>query len=140
MKAMKKNTALWIDHKTAVLVTIDGDHTRVQHVESDAESHLKPSGGWKADGTVVAQAVANEHTADERRKHQYHTYYQKVVELLADSTDIALFGPGEAKIELAKEIEKNKDMHKKVRAVETCERMTEKQLIAKVNAFFSAKK
>ena len=136
---MKKNTALWIDHKTAVLITIEGDQTLVQHVDSDAESHLKPSGGWKADGTVVAQTVANEHTADERRKHQYHTFYQKVIELLADSTDIALFGPGEAKIELAKEIEKNREMHKKVSTIEACERMTENQLIAKANAFFSAR-
>jgi hypothetical protein len=62
-----------------------------------------------------------------------------VIALLADSTDIALFGPGEAKIELAAEIEKNSEMRKKVRTVETCERMTENQLIAKGKAFFSAK-
>uniref|UniRef100_Q3ARK0 Host attachment protein n=1 Tax=Chlorobium chlorochromatii (strain CaD3) TaxID=340177 RepID=Q3ARK0_CHLCH len=136
---MKNNTGLWIDHKTAILVNIKGDYTHVQHVESNAESNLKPSGGWKANGSVVAQAVANEHTADERRKHQYHTYYQKVIALLANSTEIALFGPGEAKIELAKEIEKNSDMHKKVSIVETCERMTENQLIAKIKSSFSAK-
>jgi hypothetical protein len=129
---MKKNTGIWIDHKEAILVSIEGDQTFVQHVESGAESHLKPSGGWKAGGTSVAQAVSNEHTADERRKQQHHAFYKKVIALLGDSSKIALFGPGEAKIELAKEIEKVSGLHKKITEVEPCDRMTENQLIAKV--------
>jgi hypothetical protein len=133
---MKKNTGIWIDHMEAVLVSIDGDQTFVQHVESGAESHLKPSGGWKAGGTTVAQAVFNEHTAEERRKHQYHAFYQKVIDLLSDSSKIALFGPGEAKLELSKAIEKVTELHKKVKTVEACDRMTENQFIAKVKAFF----
>jgi len=133
---MKKNTGLWIDHKEAVVVSIEGDQTFVQHVESGAESHLKPSGGWKSGGTSVAQAVYNEHTADERRKHQYHDFYQQVISLLDDSASIALFGPGEAKIELAKEIKKSGELHNKVTAVENCDRLTEKQLIAKVKTLF----
>ncbi len=137
---MKKNTGLWIDHKDAFLVSIEGDHSAVQHVESGAESHLKPSGGWKAAGTAVAQTVFNEHTADERRKHQYHAFYKKVIELLGDSAGIVIFGPGEAKIELAKEIEKVSELHKKVATVETCERMSENQLIAKVKTAFSVQR
>jgi hypothetical protein len=129
---MKKNTGIWIDHKEAILVSIDGGQTFVQHVESGAESNIKPSGGWKAGGTTVAQAVFNEHTAEERRKHQYHAFYKKVIALLGDSSGIALFGPGEAKIELAKEIEKVAELQKKITEVEPCERMTENQLIAKV--------
>jgi hypothetical protein len=136
LTAMKKYTGIWIDHKTAVLVSIEGDQAVVQHVESGAESHLKPAGGWKSGGTVVAQAVFNEHTADERRSHQYHAFYLKVIALLGGSTDIAIFGPGEAKIEFAKAIEKVNELHKKVKAVEACERLTENQLIAKVKAFF----
>ena len=37
---MKKYTGIWIDHKEAVLVSLEGDQTVVQHVESGAESHL----------------------------------------------------------------------------------------------------
>ncbi len=132
---MKKNTGLWIDHKEAILVSIQGDQTLVQHVESGAESHLKPSGGWKSGGTSVAQSVSNEHTAEERLKHQYHAFYQQVIKLLGDSTNIAIFGPGEAKIELAKEIGKSGELHKKVMGVETCERLTENQIVAKVKIF-----
>lgn len=133
---MNKNTGLWIDHKDALIVSIEGDQAALQHIESGAESHHKPSGGWKAGGTSVAQSVSNEHTDEERRKHQYHAFYQKVIGLLGDSEDIVIFGPGEAKAELAKEIGMIGELHKKVSAVETCERLTEKQLIAKVKAYF----
>ena len=137
---MKKNTGLWIDHKEAVLVYIEGDETVVQRLESGAESHHKPSGGWKSGGTNVAQSVSNEHVDEERRRHQYHAFYQKVMELLGDSAKVALFGPGEAKIELAKEIGKAAELHKKEVTVEACERLTENQLVAKVKTFFSVQK
>ena len=137
---MKKNTGLWIDHKEAILVSVEGDEVVVQRVESNAESHHKPSGGWKSGGTNVAQSVSNEHIDEERRKHQYHTFYQKVTGLLGDSAKLAVFGPGEAKIELVKEIEKVAELHKKEVAVEACERLTENQLVAKVKTFFSAHK
>jgi hypothetical protein len=133
---MKKNTGIWIDHKEAILVSMEGDQVAVQHVESGAESNLKPAGGWKSGGTVVAQSVFNEHTAEERRKHQYHSFYLKVIELLGESSHIAIFGPGEAKLEFAKEIEQVSGLHKKVSAVEVCDRLTENQLIAKVKAFY----
>ena len=138
MIAMKKNTGIWIDHKQAMLVSIQGNQTVVEHLESGAESHLKPSGGWKAGGTSVAQAVSNEHTVEERLKHQYHAFYQEVIKRLSDSDHIAVFGAGEAKVELAKEIAKTGELHKKVTAVETCERLTENQFAAKVKAFVFA--
>ena len=137
---MKKNTGLWIDHKEAILVSTEGDQIAVERVESAAESHFRPSGGWKSGGTVVAQSVSKEQKADEIRKHQYHAFYQKVIKLLGDSDHIALFGPGEAKRELAKEIEKVNLLQKKVVAVETCERLTDNQFVAKVKAFVFVQK
>ncbi len=137
---MKKNTGIWIDHKEAILVSIHDDQTLVERVESGAESHLKPSGGWKAGGTSVAQAVSNEHTAEERLKHQYHAFYQEVMTHLGDSDHIAVFGPGEAKVEFAKEIARISELHKKVTSVETCERLTENQFAAKVKTVIFTKK
>jgi len=134
--AMKKHTGLWIDHKDALIVSIAGDKTDVQSVESEAESHFRPSGGWKAAGTSVAQSVSKEHSAEESRKHQYHAFYKKVIALLDDSDDIVIFGPGEAKVELSSEISKARALHEKVKAVETCDRMTENQFVAKVKAYF----
>ena len=135
---MKKKMGIWIDHKEAILVSIEGDQTTVESIESHAESHFRPSGGRKAAGTSVAQSVSREQKADERRKHQLHKFYQMVIKKAGKADNIFIFGPGEAKLELAKEIEKIKGKHAKIAVVESSDRLTEKQIIAKVKSFFLA--
>lgn len=135
---MKKNTAIWLDHRDALLVHIEGETISVDHLESGAESHFKPSGGWKAGGTSVAQSVVREKSAEESRKHQYHSFYRQIMNLLGDSDAIAVFGPGEAKKELAGEIGAVHGLREKISTVEPCDRMTENQFIAKVREHFAA--
>ncbi|MEI7851410.1 MAG: hypothetical protein WCH86_06215 [Kiritimatiellales bacterium] len=99
--------------------------------------HFRPSGGWKAGGTSVAQSIVKEQTADERRKHGLHAFYQKVIKKVAGKTDeVYIFGPGEAKHELIKEVEKIKGPQITISAVETCDRLTLPQITAKVRSFF----
>ena len=131
-----KKIGIWIDHKEAFLISMQGDQTEVAHIESNADSHYKPSGGWKASGTSVAQAVSKEQTADERLKHQLHQYYQQVAAEVDKAQRVYICGPGAAKTELEKEIAKTKNPHAKIEAVETCDKMTEKQVVAKVKSFF----
>ena len=137
-RTMNKNIGIWIDHKEAILVLIEGDQTKVERIESDAESHFRPSGGRKAGGTCVAQSVSKEQKADERRKHQFHNFYQMVIKKAGKADNIFILGPGEAKLELAKEIEKIKGQHDRIAAVETSDRLTENQIVAKVKSFFLA--
>ncbi|NTW52306.1 MAG: hypothetical protein HGB22_06945 [Chlorobiaceae bacterium] len=133
---MKKNTGLWIDHKEAIMVVIKDGQATIQHVESGADGHFKATGGWKSGGTAVAQSISSEGKAEEIRKHQFHAFYKEVMHRLEDSTEIAVFGPGEAKTELGNEIKKNKQLQNKVSVIEACDRLTENQLVAKVKAFF----
>ncbi len=134
-----KNTGIWIDHKQAILVSIEeGGQPVVEHIKSKAEGHFRPSGGWKAGGTSVAQSVSNEHTADERRRHQFHTFYQTVVEAIGKADKIFIFGPGEAKSELAREIENVKGAHERIAALEASDKLTDNEVVAKVKSFFSS--
>ncbi|MBU0730464.1 MAG: hypothetical protein KKE17_08885 [Proteobacteria bacterium] len=134
---MMKKIGIWIDHREAILVFLKGDQATVERIESNAESHFNPSGGWKAGGTSVAQAISKEQKADERRMHQFHNFYQEVIKKAGQDYKIYIFGPGEAKLELVKEIEKIKDRQDRIAAVETSDRLTENQIVAKVKAFFS---
>ncbi|NTU57832.1 MAG: hypothetical protein HGB00_02770 [Chlorobiaceae bacterium] len=133
---MKKSTGLWIDHNEAILVMIVDDQTSVQHVESGADGHFKSTGGWKSQGSSVAQAVSSEGKAEEIRKHQLHAFYTDVINRLEDSSEIAILGPGEAKTELGNEIKKHGRLQEKVATVEACDRLTENQLVAKVKTLF----
>ncbi|MFH2059458.1 MAG: hypothetical protein ABIJ59_11230 [Pseudomonadota bacterium] len=133
----KKEIGIWIDHKEAILIVIEDGKTTVDHINSGAESHFRPSGGWKASGTNVAQSVSKEQKAEERRKHQHHNFYQMVITKAGNAGSLFIFGPGEAKLELAKEIEKIKGPKSKIAAVEAADRLTENQVVAKVKSFFS---
>lgn len=137
-RTMKQKMGIWIDRREAILVSLQDATTSIERIESNAESHFRPSGGWKASGTSVAQSISKEQKADERRKHQFHKFYQEVIEKSGKAKKIYIFGPGEAKLELVKEIETIKDRHERVAAVETCDSLTENQIVARVKSFFSA--
>ena len=53
-----------------------------------------------------------------------------------DADKILIFGPGEAKIELEKELKKSKELSLKIVGVEPADKMTEKQIAAKVKKVF----
>ncbi|MBM9511903.1 hypothetical protein [Desulfogranum marinum] len=137
-RTMTQKMGIWIDRREAILVSLQDAKTSIERIESNAESHFRPSGGWKASGTSVAQSISKEKTADERRKQQFHKFYQEVIEKTDKSDNIYIFGPGEAKLELVKEIEKIKDRHERIAAVETCDSLTENQIVAQVKSFFSS--
>lgn len=133
---MSRTIGLWIDHKEAVLVSIKDGMTSVRRVESEVGTRFSPSGGWKAGGTAMAQSIVKEQKEDERRRHHLHAYYQELIKVLNSAEELFIFGPGEAKYELVKELEKTKGSHVRISAVETCDKMTEPQIAAKVREFF----
>jgi hypothetical protein len=138
---MNNMTGIWIDHKEAVLVSMENGAMSVCRIESDAEPRTHSSGGFRSGGTSVAQSIAKEQTADERWKHGLHAFYQEVIHKLTGKADgVYVFGPGEAKHELIKEMEKIKGLHVRIYAVETCDKMTEPQIAAKVKAFLKQQK
>lgn len=138
--ALDKNLGMWVDHREAILVWLKGDKDLVERIESNVDSRFRPSGGWKASGSSVAQSISKEQNADERRNHQLHDFYQAVIKKLDKADTLFLFGPGQAKLELVKEMEKIKGRRNIVAAVEPADRLTENQLVAKVRAFFSVSK
>ncbi len=135
---MSRTIGLWIDHKEAVLVSMKDGATSVRRVESEVGTRFSPSGGWKAGGTAMAQSIVKEQKEDERRKHHLHAYYQELIKAVGAAEELFIFGPGDAKHELVKEIEKNKGLRVRISAVETCDKMTEPQVVAKVKTFFKA--
>jgi hypothetical protein len=66
---------------------------------------------------------------------QLNTYYDEVISFVRDAEAILLFGPGEAKGELKKRFERNK-LGGLIEAVETVDKMTDRQIAAKVREYF----
>jgi len=73
--------------------------------------------------------------ADDTRERDYMghlaNYYDEVIACIGDAETILIFGPGEAKGELKKRMEREK-IGIRIVAMETADKMTEAQIVAKL--------
>ncbi len=121
---MKKETGLWIDHRKAVIVFVSDEGEEIQEITSNLEGHVRFSGGTSEDGSP-------EDVRDRQFSNQLSSYYDEVIAVIRDSDSIQIFGPGEAKGELKNRLEK-KDLAGRILSVETVDKMTDRQIAAKV--------
>jgi stalled ribosome rescue protein Dom34 len=127
---MKRQVGLWIDHRKAVivLVTDEGEETRL--IESNMEKHVRFASGSSEDGSA-------ESTRDRQFAGHLDGYYDKVIASIRDAESILIFGPGEAKGELEKRLE-NKELGGRIVGIETVDKMTDRQIAARVRQHFPA--
>ena len=131
---MKTNAGLWIDHREAVIVVLSETGEETTRIPSAVEKQLRRSGEPSQGSFEVQQAPA-----DDSRERAYSghlaRYYDEIIAHLRGAGSILIFGPGEAKGELKKRFEHDKDGTRTV-AMETTDKMTEPQIVAKVRQHF----
>ena len=131
---MTQNIGLWIDHKQAFLIW--HNRKRVEVIPSNLEPRTHPSGGTRIGGRYN-QSVDSELRYNDRYNNQLSKYYEQVIATIQNADSIFIMGPGEAKLELKRAINKRKELIKKLLRVETADKMTKNQMIAYVKEFFS---
>jgi stalled ribosome rescue protein Dom34 len=127
-KFIKKTVGLWIDHKKAVIVFVTGNDTEIKLISSNIEKHQRQSG-------VVMPA-------DDVRQRELtghlNSFYDEVVSSIRDAESILILGPGEAKGELRKRLEKD-NLSRRIVGIKTSDKMTDKQIVAVVRGHFKQK-
>jgi hypothetical protein len=135
-KMMKTLAGLWIDHREAVIVILSDKGQETRRIKSDVEKQLRRSGRSPSRGRFESQMVP----ADDSREREYTghlgNYYDEVISCLRPAKAILLFGPGEAKGELRKRIERDK-LDLRITSFETSDKMTERQISQKVRRHYS---
>ena len=121
---MKKRVGLWIDHRKAIIVTITEQGEDTQEIKSDMEKHVRFSSGSSEDGS-------SEDVRDRNFGNHLNSYYDKVIACLREADSIQIFGPGEAKGELEKLLEKE-GLKGRIFEIEAMDKMTDRQIAAKV--------
>jgi len=133
---MKAKAGLWIDHRKANVVVLSEKGEETAIVISKVEKQLRRSGDSPLKGPYEARQVP----ADDKRQRsltgQLNRYYDAVIACIADADAILIFGPGEAKGELKRRLGKKKPCGS-IAIVETADRMTSRQIAAKVRKSFS---
>jgi hypothetical protein len=133
---MRTLAGLWIDHREAIIVLVSGKRQETTRIKSCVEKQLRRSGRSPSRDPFEAQRVP----ADDSREREYtgHLahYYDEVISCIRPAEAILLFGPGEAKGELRKHIERNK-LDLRITCLETADKMTERQISQKVACHYS---
>jgi hypothetical protein len=114
---MSSKAGVWIDHRQSVIVTLT----------ASGDSPLK--------GPYEARQVPADDSRQRALTGELDIYYDAVIVALRDYEHVLLFGPGEAKGELNKRLVRAK-LGSRVVAIETEDKMTDAQIVAKVRAHF----
>lgn len=126
---MKKQIGLWIDHRETIIVTLGDQGEETRRVESDMEKYVRFS-GRPGSGNSLA-----EDQRDRRFTNYLNSYYDEIISYVREAESLLIFGPGEAKGELKTRLEGQK-LGERIIAVETEDKMTDRQIAAKVRQHF----
>lgn len=135
---MKKEIGIWINSDKAVLISLnDGQNEQIITLESQIETRTRIPGEGKPFsrlGNILAETSSR---LTHRRKQQMHQYFNKIIHSIDDeATALYLFGPSKAKIEFEKELKRVPLFAQKPVSVEPADKMTERQMIARVKSHF----
>jgi len=133
--AMRRRVGLWIDHRKAIIVVVTDKGEEIGLIISKAEKQLRRSGDSPLKGPYESQQVPADGSRQRTFTGHLNIYYDAVIACIGDAESILIFGPGEAKDELKKSLDKNR-LGGRVAGVETVDKMTDRQIAAKVRQHF----
>lgn len=122
---MKKQAGLWIDHRKAVIVIVTEAGEEIKEISSNMQKHVRFTEG------TGSQDGSTEDVRDRQFGNHLDSYYDEVVTVIRGADTIQIFGPGEAKGELVKRLEHD-GVKERILVVETVDKMTDRQISAKV--------
>jgi hypothetical protein len=126
---------VWIDHRKAVIVLVGPAEEHTVFIDSNVEKHLERSGDSPLKGPYESRQVPPDDRRQMALTGELNAYYDAVIAAVRNVESLIIFGPGEAKGEIKKRLEKHM-LGGQVAAVETVDKMTDRQIAAKVRDYF----
>jgi hypothetical protein len=124
---MNGKVGIWIDHERAIMVFASEGRVRTKTFESRVDAHPRYSGEQDGGG---------EKKYEERHGQDLDRYYDGVISQLGQPEAFLIFGPGEAKLELKERLSRTKAFSERTVDVETTDKLTDPQIVAKVKEHF----
>ena len=133
---MNHKVGIWIDHKKAVIVSALAGRVTAKTLKSKVGPHARYSsraGYPTADGPKDG---GGEKKYEERFGQQLDRYYDEVISQLGQPEALLIFGPGEAKLQLKERLGRSKVLSERVVGIETTDKLTDPQIVAKVKEHY----
>jgi hypothetical protein len=133
---LKPAAGLWIDHRRAVIAIVsdEGKETLLE-IKSNVEKQAGRLAGVRSTTPYEALKVRADDSHEREFTGHLNQFYAEVIAAIRGIESILLLGPGEAKEELKKRLERN-NPRGRIIAVETADKMTDRQIAAKVREHF----
>ena len=132
---MGTKVGLWIDHRKAMIVAVTDKGEEIRMIISKVEKQLRRSGDSPLKGPYETLQVPADDSRQKTFTGHINIYYDAVIAAMRDAESILIFGPGEAKGELRKRLERN-NLGGRIIGMETVDKMTDRQIAAKVRQYF----
>jgi len=132
---MKVYAGLWIDHRKAVIVFITDKKEKTLVLKSSLGKMIQHAGNLHSIDAHGHRDLHADDIVERDVKGQLSIYYDSVIPHLRDAESILIFGPGETKRELIKRI-KQSNLKGNIIEGEPADKMTDRQIAAKVRAYF----
>jgi hypothetical protein len=124
---MNHKVGVWLDHKSAVIVSTSAGNVSSKTLESEVGAHPRYSG---------QEGGGGEKKYEQRHGEQLDRYYDDIISQLGLPEAVLIFGPGEAKLELKERLSRSKALSGCTVDLETADRLTDPQIVAKVKDHF----
>jgi hypothetical protein len=124
---MNQKVGIWIDHKSAVIVSTSAGHVTTKTLESEVGAHPRYSGQQDGGG---------EKKYEQHHGQQLDRYYDDVIRQVGLPEALLIFGPGEAKLELKERLSRSKVLSECTVDIEPADKLTDPQIVAKVKEHF----
>jgi hypothetical protein len=124
-----------MDHRKAVIVSVTDKGEVRELILSKVEKQLRRAGDSPLRGSFEALQVPADDSRERKLTGHLNTYYDDIIAHIRDAESILLLGPGEAKGELRKRMERE-ELGGRIVGTETVDRMTDRQIVAKVRERF----
>lgn len=133
---MNHKVGIWIDHKKAVIVSASADRVTAKTLESEVGAHARYSGRAGDPTPDGRQTGGGAKKYEERYGQHLDRYYDAVISQLGQPEALLIFGPGEAKLQLEKRLSRSKALVERIVGIETTDKLTDPQIVAKVKAHY----
>lgn len=133
---MATKAGVWIDHKQAIVVLITDAGPQTKRIAFDIGQPLRPTGRSNLKNKYKPNDFVAEDTLERKVENDRKGNYDEVIACIKGADNLLILGPGEAKGELSKHM-KAKKVRGVVAELETADKMTDRQLVAKVKQHFA---
>ena len=134
-KSMRTKVGLWIDHREAIIVAVTDKGEEIGLIISKVEKQLRRSGDSPLKGPYESRQVPASDSRQKTFTGHLNIYYAAIIACIRDAESILIFGPGEAKYELKKRLDRN-NLGGRIAGIDTVDKMTDRQIAAKVRQYF----